>query len=63
MQRGLAELGAPVTIDSPFCGTETDRDNDAIRIDHDLAGRGLAAVAHFATTRPRRSPPGRWSCS
>lgn len=49
---GLAELGAPVTIDSPFCGTETDRDNDAIRVDHDLAGRGLAAVAHYTCTDP-----------
>ena len=49
---GLAELGAAVTIDSPFCGTETDRDNDAIRVDHDLAGRGLAAVAHYTCDDP-----------
>ena len=49
---GLAELGAPVTIDSPFCGTETDRDNDAIRVDHDLAGRGLVAVAHYTCDDP-----------
>lgn len=49
---GLAELGAPVTIDSPFCGTETDLDNDAIRVDDDLAGRGLAAVAHYTCNDP-----------
>ena len=49
---GLAELGAPVTIDSPFCGTETLLDNDAIRVDDDLAGRGLAAVAHYTCDDP-----------
>lgn len=49
---GLAELGALVTIDSPFCGTETDRDNDAIRVHDDVAGRGLAAVAHYTCDDP-----------
>ena len=49
---GLAEMGPAVTIDSTFCGTETALDNDAIRIDNDRAGRGLAAVTHFTCDDP-----------
>lgn len=49
---GLVEMGPPVTIDSTFCGTETALDNDAIRIDDDRAGRGLAAVTHFTCDDP-----------